>query len=246
MALSKNYLQLEFGSGKFFEYSKEEKDGYVKHTSTKGNVSWRKYADEGVTGTLESVSIYDGKFGQQISLNIREGEEIYYVPIDIYDQSKQVDNTYAESLIKLLPQLEKGQNITITGYNFKPDDSPYSRIGISVKVSGEKLKSNIINSYYNKKGELVPGDIPPIIWVEKLGKKKPSAASIEAKDEYLLDLLVQHEARLTWKKEDNNTESARAEAPKEAKPTPTPTAEEAFGAPELPSTADDDDDDLPF
>jgi hypothetical protein len=246
MALSKNYLQLEFGSGKFFEYSKEEKDGYVKHTSTKGNVSWRKYADEGVTGTLESVSIYDGKFGQQISLNIREGEEIYYVPIDIYDQSKQVDNTYAESLIKLLPQLEKGQNITITGYNFKPDDSPYSRIGISVKVSGEKLKSNIINSYYNKKGELVPGDIPAIIWVEKLGKKKPSAASIEAKDEYLLDLLVQHEARLTWKKEDNNTESVRAEAPKEAKPTPTPTAEEAFGAPELPSTADDDDDDLPF
>ena len=246
MALSKNYLQLEFGSGKFFEYSKEEKDGYVKHTSTKGNVSWRKYADEGVTGTLESVSIYDGKFGQQISLNIREGEEIYYVPIDIYDQSKQVDNTYAESLIKLLPQLQKGQNITITGYNFKPDDSPYSKIGISVKVSGEKLKSNIMNSYYNKQGELVPGDIPAIIWVEKLGKKKPSAASIEAKDEYLLDLLVQHEARLTWKKEDNNTESVRAEAPKEAKPTPTPTAEEAFGTPELSSTADDDDDDLPF
>jgi len=93
---------------------------------------------------------------------------------------------------------------------------------------------------------LVPGDIPAIIWVEKLGKKKPSAASIEAKDEYLLDLLVQHEARLTWKKEDNNTESVRAEAPKEAKPTPTPTAEEAFGTPELSSTADDDDDDLPF
>jgi hypothetical protein len=250
MALSKNYLQLEFGSGKFFEYSKEEKDGYVKHTSTKNNVSWRKYSDDGVSGTLESVSIYDGKFGQQISLNIKDGEEIYYVPIDIYDQSKQVDNTYAESLIKLLPQLEKGQNITITGYNFKPDDSQYSKIGVSIKVSGEKLKSTITNSYY-KAGELVAGDIPPIVWVEKLGKKKPSAASIEAKDEYLLDLLVIHEARLTWKKEDNSSQATNVEAPsepKESKPTPVATPAQAFDAPtqQAPVTTDDDDDDLPF
>ena len=64
MALSKNYLQLEFGSGHFFDYSKEEKDGYVKHVSTKGNTSYRKYYKDGVEGTLDSVSIYDGKFGQ--------------------------------------------------------------------------------------------------------------------------------------------------------------------------------------
>ena len=107
MALSKNYLQLEFGSGHFFDYSKEEKDGYVKHTSTKGNVSYRKYFKDGVSGILESVSIYNGKFGQQISMNVKEGDEVYYLPIDIYDQSKQVDNTYAESLIKLLPDTTK-------------------------------------------------------------------------------------------------------------------------------------------
>ena len=38
--MNKNYLQLEFGSGLFFDYSKEEKQGYDKHTSTKGNVSY--------------------------------------------------------------------------------------------------------------------------------------------------------------------------------------------------------------
>jgi hypothetical protein len=236
MSLSKKYLQLEFGSGKFFEYSKEEKDGYVKHTSTKGNISWRKYADDGISGILESVSIYDGKFGQQISLSVKNGDEIYYVPIDIYDQSKQVDNTYAESLIKILPQLEKGQNITITGYNFKPDDSAYSKIGISVKVSGEKLKSTITNSYY-KQGELIEGDIPAIVWVEKLGKKKPSAASIEAKDQYLLDLLVKHEARLTWKKDDSSpqkeVESKVESDKKSAQKVPV-------------NTNYDYDDDLPF
>lgn len=242
MALSKNYLQLEFGSGHFFDYSKEEKDGYVKHTSTKGNVSYRKYYKDGVSGILESVSIYDGKFGQQISITIKDGEEIYYLPVDIYDQSKQVDNTYAESLIKLLPLLEKGQNVTISGYNFKPEDSKYPRIGISIKVSGEKLKSEITNSYY-KDGELVPGDIPAIVWVEKLGKKKPSAASIEAKDEYLLSILEREEARLTWKNNDNQNSSN--EAPKEQAPKQEAAKSEPE-APAMPPSNSDDDDDLPF
>lgn len=243
MALSKNYLQLEFGSGQFFDYSKEEKDGYVKHTSIKtGKVSYRRYYKEGVSGVLESVSIYDGKFGQQISITIKDGDEIYYLPVDIYDQAKQVDNTYAESLIKLLPLLEKGQNVTITGYNFKPEDSKYSKIGMSIKVSGEKLKSEITNSYY-KDGELVPGDVPAILWVEKLGKKKPSAASIEAKDEYLLSILEAEEQRLTWKNSDNQTSSN--EAPKEQAPKQEPKKSEPE-APAMPPSNSEDDDDLPF
>ena len=244
MALSKNYLQLEFGSGHFFDYSKEEKEGYVKHTSTKGNVSYRKYFKDGVSGILESVSIYDGKFGQQISMNVKDGDEIYYLPVDIYDQSKQVDNTYAESLIKLLPLLEKGQNVTVSGYNFKPDDSKYSKIGFSIKVSGEKLKSEITNSYY-KDGELVPGDVPAIVWVEKLGKKKPSSSSIEVKDEFLLSLLEREEARLTWKKESTNEAEApkKEEQPKESAPkAQTPAPAETNSTP----TPSEDDDDLPF
>lgn len=245
MALSKNYLQLEFGSGHFFDYSKEQKDGYVKHVSTKGNESYRKYYKDGVEGILDSVSIYDGKFGQQISISLKKEDEIYYLPVAIYDQKGQVDNTYAESLIKLLPQLEKGQNLTITGYNFKPEDSQYSKIGFSIKVSGEKLKSTITNSYY-KDGALVEGDVPPMVWVEKLGKKKPSASSIEAKDAYLLGLLEVEEKRLTWKKEDSKSTE---ETPKEEKSVPakmpTPTAEEAFGTPPTP-LLEDDEDDLPF
>lgn len=244
MALSKNYLQLEFGSGKFFDYSKEPKDGYDKHMSTKGNESYRKYYNEGVTGVLDSVSIYDGKYGQQISISLKDGDEVYYLPVSIYDQKGQVDNTYAESLIKLLPLLEKGQNLTVQGYNFKPDDSPYSKIGFSLKVSGEKLKSTITNSYYSKDGSLVPGDVPPIVWVEKLGKKKPSAASLELKDAYLLELLETEEKRLTWKKE--STDQSNDEAPEQPS-VPAATPQEAFASPsDMPSVGEDEDDDLPF
>lgn len=253
MALSKNYLQLEFGSGKFFQYSKEVLDGYVEHTSTKGNVSYRKYYSEGVTGVLDSVSIYDGKFGQQISISLKDGEDIFYLPISIYDQKQQVDNTYAESLIKLLPQLEKGQTLTVSGYNFIPEGEKYAKIGLSIKVSGEKIKSTITNSYYNKEGVLVKGDIPALEWVEKLGKRKPSAVSLENKDAYLLNLLEKEEARLTWKKDENNTTEQPAKPaaatkaePKDeakAKAVPTATASEAFDAPIV---AEDEDDDLPF
>lgn len=244
MSLSKNYLQLEFASGHFFDYSKEQKDGYVKHVSTKGNESYRKYYKDGVDGVLDSVSIYDGKFGQQISISLKKEDEIFYLPVAIYDQKGQVDNNYAESLIKLLPLLEKGQNLTINGYNFKPEDSQYSLIGFSIKVSGEKLKSTITNSYY-RDGALVQGDVPPIVWVEKLGKKRPSAASIEAKDAYLLGLLETEEKRLTWKKEESESPSTEERKGKEEK-IPTPTAEEAFGTPPTPLLEDDDDDDLPF
>lgn len=198
MALEKNYLQLEFGSGIFFDYSKEEKLGYDKHTSSKGNVSYRKYYKDGVSGVLESVSIYEGKFGNQVSMNIKDGDNVYYVPVDIADQKGSVD-TYAESLTKFLPQLEKGQQIAVRGYNFTPEGDKYAKIGISITVDGVKLKSVMTNAYYNKEGILVDGNIPALVWKkDALGKNKPSAVSLEAKNDYLLEVIKEQTDRLKW------------------------------------------------
>ena len=224
--MTKNYLQLEFGSGLFFDYSKEEKQGYEKHVSTKGSTSYRKYYKDGITGILESVSIYEGRFGNQISMNIKNGDDIYYVPVDIADQKGNVD-TYAESLIKFLPQLEKGMNVSIKGYNFTPEGDKYAKIGISVSVDGEKLKANMTNAYYNKEGELVSGDIPPLVWKkDALGKNKPSAVSQEAKNDYLLSVLKEQTDRLKWVQGESTQETPKQEAPKNAVPTATP--EQAF------------------
>ena len=227
--MTKNYLQLEFGSGLFFEYSKEEKQGYDKHVSTAGNVSYRKYYKDGVSGILESVSIYDGKFGKSISMNIKNGDDVYYVPVDIVDQKGNVD-TYAESLIKFLPQLEKGMNVSVRGYNFTPEGDKYSKIGISVSVNGEKLKATMTNAYYNKEGELVSGDIPALVWKkDALGKNKPSAVSQEAKNDYLLTVLKEQTDRLKWVQGESAQQPQQTESPKNAVPTATP--EQAFEAP---------------
>ena len=227
--MTKNYLQLEFGSGLFFDYSKEEKQGYEKHVSTKGNTSYRKYYKDGISGILESVSIYEGKFGNQISMNIKNGDDIYYVPVDIADQKGNVD-TYAESLIKFLPQLEKGMNVSVRGYNFTPEGDKYAKIGISISVNGEKIKPEMTNSYVNKEGVLVEGDIPPLTWKkDALGKNKPTAVSQESKNDYLLGVLKVQTDRLKWVQGESTQETPKQEAPKNAVPTATP--EQAFEAP---------------
>lgn len=221
MTINKNYLQLEFGSGNFFQWSGSEKQGFEKHVSTKGKESYRKYFKDGITGVLESVNVRETDFGEQLSMTVKDGEEIYYLPVNIFDQQKHVDNNYAESLIKLLPQLNKGSQVTVRGYNFKPEDSQYSKIGISITQDGEKLKSKITNAYY-KAGEFVDGDIPAIEWEEKKVlkqvKRMPTTASLEKRDAYLLGIVEQNEDRLKW--EQNNATSGTSTTPvvKEEKP----------------------------
>ena len=219
--MTKNYLQLEFSTGLFFKYSKNEEQGYEKHVSTKGNTSYRKYFKDGITGVLESASVYEGSFGNQISLNVKNGNDVYYVPVDIADQKGNVD-TYAESLIKFLPQLEKGMNIAVRGYNFTPEGDKYAKIGISVSVNGQKIKANMSNAYFNKEGVLVPGDIPAVSWKkDALGKNKPTAVSLEAKNDFLLEVLKRETERLKWVQGENSS-APPTEAPKNAVPTATP------------------------
>ena len=219
--MTKNYLQLEFSTGLFFKYSKNEEQGYEKHVSTKGNTSYRKYFKDGITGVLESASVYEGSFGNQISLNVKNGNDVYYVPVDIADQKGNVD-TYAESLIKFLPQLEKGMNIAVRGYNFTPEGDKYAKIGISVSVNGQKIKANMSNAYFNKEGVLVPGDIPAVAWKkDALGKNKPTAVSLEAKNDFLLEVLKRETERLKWVQGENSS-APPTETPKNAVPTATP------------------------
>ena len=193
--MTKNYLQLDWAKGMFYQYSKEEKAGFEKHVSSKENVSYRKYADKGVIGVLESVSIREGNFGNEVSFQLKNGEDVIYANIGLSDQKGNVD-TYAESIIRFLPQLNKGDNLTIYPYNFIPEGDKYANIGVVFRIDSEKIKSTMTNAYY-KEGKLVKGDIPAIEWKKNpLGKNKPTATSLEAKDEYLLKVLKVQEERL--------------------------------------------------
>ena len=229
------FLQLDQTKGSFFEYSGSEKEGFTKVESSTGKVSYRKYYEKGVSGVLESVSLADGRFGKQIQLCIRDTEDLNMFQVDLYDQKDHVSN-FAEELIKFLPNLEKGMNLEFNAYNFTPEGEQYSRRGFSLKSDGEKVNRALSNGYYKKDGgDLVEGDIPAVKWVEKLGKKKPSPASLEEKDDYLLDVVAKQTERLKFIP---NSQNGGGDSPKTGSSTPTASATEAFG--------DDDDDSLPF
>jgi len=201
--MTKNYLQIEFSSGNFFQWSGTEKEGFEKHVSPKDSskISYRKYFKDGIKGTLESVNVRESDFGEQLSMTVKDGDNIFYIPINIFDGQKHVDNNYAESLIKLLPVLQKDKEVLVRGYNFTPEGDKYAKIGISITQDGVKLKSPLTHAYY-KDGVKTEGDIPAIEWEEKkvlkTVKRMPTAASLEKRDAYLLGVIEQNEDRLKW------------------------------------------------
>jgi len=204
--MNKVYLQLDFSTGLMFEYSSTAKEGFDKHESEnkKGQtvISYRKFYKKGVTGVLESVSLYDKKMGEntikQLSLTLNNGVNIYYTPFNLYSQNGSFD-VFAESVIKHLPNLQKGTEYTIFPYNFTPEGSKYSQKGVSIKTGETKVEK--ISETYTKEGKLIKGDVPALVYKENPldpTKKKVSAVSLEERNDYLAGVLKVACERLAW------------------------------------------------
>lgn len=225
------YLQLEGKTGKIYEYSKEEKEGFDKHESTKGNVSYRKYYKKGLYGTLQNVSIRDSKIGEQVQVTVKNGNEYLNLQFPLYTQSANVDNRYAESLIRFLPNLKKGVEYRFYPYAMEVEDSKYMRYGISVAIAtsvseetvGDKVEPAL--SYAKEpKGE---SEIPNLVWKQVAGKNRPTAVSQEAKDEFLYNHLKNAvEGHLAYSGSTSTSTPTQVEEPKkEVKNTTVDTDE---------------------
>lgn len=238
--MDKIYLQLEFGSGKFYSYSKEEKDGYEKHTSSKGNVSYRKYYDR-IEGRLDGVAVVKTKFGEVLDFRFVNNDVLIHCPYQLYDQKGHI-STFGEASIKYLPELKKGEKYTMTPYNFLPEGEKYSKVGVSFRdENGAKITPSLRNSYY-KNGELVDGDIPAVKWVEKRGKNMPDLVSLEEKTDYLYNVIQKNLEKLKSDDVSRNV-SIPGNKTKTATVTQEPVKEEVK-KPKL--VVEEDDEELPF
>lgn len=238
--MDKIYLQLEFGSGKFYSYSKEEKNGYEKHTSSKGNVSYRKYYDR-IEGRLDGVAVVKTKFGEVLDFRFVNNDVLIHCPYQLYDQKGHI-STFGEASIKYLPELKKGEKYTMTPYNFLPEGEKYSKVGVSFKdENGVKITPSLRNSYY-KNGELIDGDIPAVKWVEKRGKNMPDLVSLEEKTDYLYNVIQKNLEKLKSGDVSRNV-SIPGNETKTATVTQEPVKEEVK-KPKL--VVEEDDDELPF
>lgn len=199
--MATRYLQLDWKSSNLYEYSKNEQEGFEKHTSDSGKVTFRKYEKKGITGELLNVGVRDSKIGQLLTLAFKVDGNITVVQFNLYDQRNQVDNTYPEAIIAHLGNLKKGETYTVVPYNLTKEaqktydektdgrevrDKYYDKRAVSFKQDGVRVDMYL--SY--AEGEEL--SIPRLDWKEDRfneGKKKPTAVSLEARNEFLLDQL---------------------------------------------------------
>lgn len=197
------YLQLDYGKGKFFQYSKEEQEGYEKHENTKGTVSYRKYIDA-IQGELVSMRIEKNeklKGAEELTVSLKDTDGNYINATFGLLDSKDNYSSFSESLIRHLPNMKRGEIYYIQPFNFKNDKDRELK-GFSIKINdskGEKVQK-LSQSYIGKDGVTVAGDIPAVIWVEKRGKNTPDKT---AQQDYLYEVLEKAKTELEFKKSES-------------------------------------------
>lgn len=235
-----HYLQVNY-DGSIFQYSKDKKEGFVEHTNTKGTVSYRRYFNKGVDGILENIKIQENKYkhdAEELIIELVNGEVQYNLIFPVLNQDMASIDDFTEAFITLLPQLKNGETYNINNWYMKKGDVingdtvKYNRRGVTVKHSGEKIKSNMTFEYIKGRGtdqeKHVEGDIPMLEWKEIAGKNRPTAVSKEKRLEYLYTILETEVKRL-------GSDEPRREPKKDVK-KPVSTSQA--------NTIDDDD--LPF
>lgn len=231
------YLNVDYSTGKFYQTFKEEVPGSFPYTKKDGTVVYRKFYPEGVSGILRSVSIKDSPIGRQISIGV-DGVDMYYINIGLNSSNGNLD-VYAESFIKLSPDLSKNDSVVIRPYSFIPKDSEYKKKGFTIECNGVKL-SPIKSSYTTKEGIKVEGDIPELKYkVDNLtGKKVPTLASKEERMDYLLGVLQDTINRIPYTAATASASPQYAEKETNTQSSGSPTP--SYNVPEY------EEDDLPF
>ena len=253
--MSKIYLQIDGKSGRLYEYSKDQKEGFEEYTNTAGSVSFRKYYNRGAYGTLLNVGVRDSKLGQQISTVLKLKNDYIYLQMHLYDTKGNVENRYAESFIRFLGNLKKGTAYRLFPYCIEDaieasNGKTYNSYGVSVALadlSGEepttedKVEAALIYSK-DKTGDNI---IPSLVFEKKLGKNRPTAISIATKNEFLLSVLESAvDGHLKYEANSNFDNQSESSAPKEEDKAVSSTA----NTQKQPATtsASNAPDDLPF
>ena len=252
--MGKVYLQLDYSNSEMYEYSKTEKEGFEAHTSSTGNTTYRKHYPKGVFGELLNIGIKETDFGDKLQVSLKHNDDFVHMQFSLYDQKGNVDNRYAEDLIRYVGNLKKGGAYRFYPYKLSADDQRksdeergaevrsryYDRYGVSVKtadlgneVALEKVEPALM---YGGDGD---NAIPKVTWSMNRAKKNvQNPVELAKKNEFLLDKLMQAvEGHLAY--EANASEQAPVQQnAKPSKKVPTATPQEAFDI--------QDEDDLPF
>ena len=230
----KNYLQANY-DGTIFQYSKDQKEGFVEHKNTVGKISYRKYFNKGVDGELTGIFKRTNEYknnAEEVSLVLQNGETENILTFPILNQGGDALDEFAEALAFILPKMEKGRTYNVNNWFMKKGDTvggevvKYNNKGVTVKLEGNKIKTGFTFEHIKGRGTAdekhVPGDVPMLKWKMSAGKNRPTAVSKEARLNFSYDLLEAQVSRI----------SGVAAAPQQN--TNTPAAERDLAPDDLP------------
>lgn len=204
--MSKIYLQLDYNDGKMYQSSNEEKEGFEPFTNSKGRQTYRKYFDKGVFGKLSHAEVRETDYGDRLQIVLQHKGDDAVMQFSLYDASGNVDNRYAESIIRLIPGLKKGEAYRFYPYKMTKEfleasdvqagrpkrDKYYDNQGVSVKTADldsetalDKVEPVLM---YSGEGDNV---IPRVEWKMNRAKKNvPDPVQLAQKNEFLLGHLM--------------------------------------------------------
>lgn len=189
-----NFLTLEMSTGKLFQYSKDEKPGFVEHVVDKDGTitkSYRKYFEEGILGRLKSLHTIEKRMGdkgnvQQVRIVLQdEKEDSYVIDFPLKNQKGGL-NDYSVSVARYMPALEENKDYLCLPYAIEnTDDKGKVRKNYGISFYRAKLSSMAVDktnrlpvlSVEKKRKtetgdvEVIPGDIPAVEWEQGIGDK---------------------------------------------------------------------------
>lgn len=273
------YLEIDYAKSRLYEYAYTPQEGFEEHKSSNNKITYRKYYNKGVTGEMLNIGIRTNEGNnnrQNLTVALKNDDGIFVLNFPLYDSNGYIDSTFAEPIITKLGNMDKKMVYTIFPYTLSAEDQKkydektegrevrqsYRDLkSVSIKLGeGTKVKNALL---YNGKEETDPNKVPALVWRDhptKPGSKKPSAASLEAKSDFLIAYLKEavngHLAYEAFKKEEQSeplsgaVEANETVIPQNTSPQPeseNPTALEAPSQPLMEAVIDEDDyEDLPF
>ena len=264
------YLDLEMSTGKLYQYSNVEQDGYTKHVGVnpqtkKESVSYRKYYTEGIVGALKGLSIRETNFGKKLSLALWHDveEKMYFITLPLFDQNKSI-SSFATSVIRYSPNLSfdevyriypyvveneyKGQIIKKYGVSIKwsrTKDNAVDNINAIPMLSVEKTTTNAAGEK-----EIIKGDVPMKEWEENIDGTP--VANTKKRDKYLWEVLnsnlIEYVGTGTKTPTFNSKEDVAEDKKPEEKQKPVRPSTDFENTPAVAEVDEDDEDDeeLPF
>ena len=217
------YLQIDSASKRMYIYSKEPKEGYVEHTSSKGNVSYRQYVNN-VSGKIVRAGFFDGNYGQVFNLTVEDDSNRYVIQFTVSDGA-----FYA--LARSIKNIDVSKEVKISLYESKSNDKSYQAVSISYPNEKDAEGKEVRVEW----GE----ELPRAVYNDKLKKWNFDDLQTEAitrAEDFI------KENGLNSYQNNNNTEetSEKEEAPKKEETKPAAKKETAT------LVEEESEEDLPF